>query len=96
MMSTRRKFLSVFTLGAVGSVVTAAAEKPDECGSPREDGHGGCIALCRSEDVGVGRRDDSPLYFAQKKVTHTVTMSVGRDGHMWLKIDGAWKRIVTA
>ena len=64
-----------------------------------EDGSNQLRLMGMKKNPITNRNNDSVLYIGQNLVpddTAHVTMSVGRDGNLWLKTaTGDWKRVVT-
>ena len=91
----RRKFLSVFSLGAVSAPVIAMktiSEEPktDQSMAPN-DGHN--LHLHRQEPIDTGMNG----FFAhQYKTIGSVELGVGQDDHLWIRPNkGEWKRLKT-
>jgi hypothetical protein len=94
----RRKFLSVFSLGAVSAPVLAMktiSEEPktDQSMAPN-DGHN--LHLHRQKQIEQKNLDPNALYFAQYETVGSVELGVGQDDHLWIRPHkGEWKRLKT-
>lgn len=94
----RRKFLSVFSLGAVSApalALTTFSEEPktDQSMAPN-DGHN--LHLNRQKPIEQKNLDPNALYFAQYETVGSVELGVGQDDHLWIRPHkGEWKRLKT-
>ena len=97
-MNNRRNFLK--GAGILGAIMGGAAvpvivqEKKktiDMSKAPPENAH--TIQIMGS--YGEEQKNDSSLFIpTNRPVTNSVTMTVGKDNHLWIKVDDQWKRVV--
>ena len=80
-------------------LVAAAVVSESQAEEKPEDGSNQLRIMGMKKNPITNRNNDSVLYIGQNLVpddTAHVTMSVGRDGNLWLKTaTGDWKRVVT-
>ena len=80
-------------------LVAAAVVSESQVEEKPEDGSNQLRIMGMKKNPITNRNNDSVLYIGQNLVpddTAHVTMSVGRDGNLWLKTaTGDWKRVVT-
>lgn len=94
----RRKFLSVFSLGAVTAPVLAmkaVSEEPktDQNMEPEGPVH---FLLNRTKRIEQKNRDPYTVYVEQYETVGGVEMAVGQDDHLWIRPQGGqWKRLKT-
>lgn len=94
----RRKFLSVFSLGAVSAPVIAMktiSEEPKTDQSMAPDGNIN-ITINRQKPIEPKDRNPNAIYFTQYENIGGVDLGVGQDDHLWIRPNGGqWKRLKT-
>lgn len=106
-MSERRKFLKGF--GIIGAVVAGAAsakvvieEKKKPVGdisdlAPPDTAHTlqitGSYSDKKPEPMNNGMLQNMLFIPTNQPTTHSVSMTVGKDNRLWIKVDDQWKRV---
>jgi|SRR5210317_2175665 len=94
----RRKFLSVFSLGAVSAPVLAMktiSEEPktDQSMAPEGPVH---LQLSRQKEITQKNINPNVFYIKQYENVGGVDLGVGQDDHLWIRPKGGeWKRLKT-
>ena len=95
----RRKFLSVFSLGAVSAPVLAMktiGEEPKTDKSMAPNNGIANLNLTRQNPIEQKNLDPNALYFPQYETVGSVELGVGQDDHLWIRPQGGeWKRLKT-
>lgn len=78
------KFLGLIPVGVMGAAAGAAAFAPK-----KEPTNPSSMLILQD----LEHSPDSTFYFT--KIKNSVALSVGEDGHLWIKQNGEWKRVIT-
>lgn len=105
----RRGFMSIFTLGAVGTAASVDAASIPTISDPEVDGPvSNAVKLTFHSPVEEDRRERQFMQLEDGRYveisgtevgtieTKEVDMTVGKDGNLWVRTgDSKWKRVVT-
>lgn len=86
------KFLGLIPVGVMGAAAGAAASAPKK--EPKNAGVSIRLSSFEDKKTKVDGME-GVQFFSLPKEKDSVTMSVGEDGHLWIKQNGEWKRVVT-
>lgn len=107
-MSARRGFLKgVWIAGAAATVALVAKQTQYELSKPEvedithlsPEGQVSNITISADNRTAEQKKKEDPSIYSsrisiwQPQVTNTVSMSVGKDNRLWIKINDVWKRV---